>query len=89
MTTLAQLTKEVELIKKRNQQVELDKRWETSGFRKILLIVFTYITIGVYISSIGVSNPWVNAIVPAIGFFLSTLTLPFFRSFWEKYRVNR
>lgn len=82
MSTLKSLQKEIEQIKKRNQKVELDKAWETSLTRRLLLIVFTYLSIGLYMQAILVKDPWLNAVVPSIGFLLSTLTLPFFKSIW-------
>jgi len=82
MVTLESLTKEIERIKARNKKVEVDKAWETSTTRKLLLILFTYISIGLYMFVIGVSNPWLNAVILSIGFLLSTLTLPYFKSYW-------
>lgn len=78
------MEKDIEEIKARNARVEMDKRWETSSLRRTLLMIFTYVSIGVYLSAIQIELPWINAIVPTIGFFLSTLTLPFFRAIWEK-----
>jgi hypothetical protein len=71
-------------IEDRNARVEIDKAWETSWTRRGLLIVFTYLAIGIYMWAIGVVNPWLNAIVPAVGFLLSTLTMPFFKRVWLK-----
>lgn len=88
MTTLEELKKEVEKIKERNVRVEKDKAWETSYFRRALLILFTYLAIGVYLYAINVPLPWLNAIVPAVAFMLSTLTFPFFRKMWLK-RIYR
>ncbi len=85
MTTLEQLEEEIEKIKKRNRRVEADKTWETSYTRRILLMIFTYLAIGVYLVVIKIPNPWLNAIVPAVAFMLSTLTLPFFKKIWLKY----
>ena len=85
MSTMEDLEKEISAIKKRNTVVEKNKAWETSYARRLLLIIFTYLAIGLYLRAIGVEEPWRNAIVPAVGFLLSTLTLPFFRSIWEKY----
>ena len=85
MVTLEQLEKEIEKIKNRNRRVESDKAWETSYIRKILLGVFTYLAIGFYLEAINISRPWLNAIVPAVAFVLSTLTLPFFKKLWLKY----
>ena len=86
---IAKLKKEVKDIKARNKKVETDKAWETSYVRRALLIVFTYLAIGIYLRAISISNPWLNAIVPAVAFLLSTLTLPFFKSLWTKYSKNR
>lgn len=75
----------LEEIERRNERVEADKAWETSIFRKILLIIFTYLVIGLYMSAIDVDDPWLNAIVPAAGFLFSTLTLPILKDWWIKH----
>lgn len=82
MATLIDLEKEIDLIKQRNKRVEGDKAWETSWSRKILIVLFTYIVISTFFLFAGVSDPFINAIVPALAFVLSTLSLPFFKSFW-------
>jgi hypothetical protein len=89
MTTLEDLEKQIDAIKLRNKKVEMDKNWETSYTRKFLLIIFTYLSIGFYLQAINVQNPWLNAIVPALAFYLSTLTLPFIRNSWEKYLYKK
>jgi len=89
MTTIADLEKEIEKLKERNKRVELDKGWETSFTRRGLLIVFTYLAIGFYLNAINVANPWLNAIVPSIGFLLSTLTLPYFKNLWIKFSSKK
>lgn len=85
MTEIEELKREITLIKERNKRVEKDKVWETSYTRRFLLILFTYLAIGFYLQAIKISNPWLNAIVPAVGFLLSTLTLPFFKKVWSDY----
>jgi len=82
MDKIDQLEKEIEAIKERNKKVEIDKAWEGSFTRKVLIVAFTYIIIGTYLMAINVDRPWINAIVPAIGFTLSTLTMPFFKNIW-------
>ncbi len=72
-------------IEKRNQNVEKDKAWETSLFRKFLIVIFTYLSIALYLKFIVKIDPWINAIVPAMGFLLSTLTLSYFKKLWEKF----
>jgi len=88
MTEIEELKKEIALIKERNKRVEKDKIWETSYTRRILLIIFTYLAIGFYLQAININNAWLNAIVPAVGFLLSTLTLPFFKKLWLKYKFK-
>ena len=78
------LEERVEKIEKRNKKVEDDKAWEGSWTRKIVLIIFTYLAVGFYLNVINVQNPWINAIVPSLGFLLSTLTLPFIKNWWKK-----
>jgi len=82
MTNVASLSREIDAIKRRNAKVEMDKAWETSTTRKMFLAFSTYIVIGLYMNAIGVANPWLNAIIPAAGFLLSTLTLPFIKHMW-------
>jgi len=74
----------VQKIEERNSGVEADKTWETSWTRRILLTIFTYLAIGVYMWAIDIPRPWLNALVPAIAFMLSTLTMPFFKKIWIK-----
>lgn len=86
MNELDQIKKDLDEIKKRNQAVEADKAWETSYSRRIILLFLTYIAIGLYLWIIKVERPWLNAIVPAVGFMLSTLTMPYFKKLWLKLR---
>jgi polyferredoxin len=79
------MKEDIEQIKERNKRVEADKSWETSKTRRIIIALMTYIIIVVFLWSIESPNPWFNAIVPTIGFILSTLTLPFFKRFWLKH----
>lgn len=85
MATLEELERKIKLIEDRNKKVEADKAWETSKTRRLLLIIFTYIVIGSFMDGMGIDEPWKNAIVPSIGFLLSTLSLPLIKEFWLKY----
>jgi hypothetical protein len=84
MATIQQLEKEIKRINERNVKVESDKAWETSFTRRALLTFFTYLAIGIYLQVINIPRPWLNAIVPAVAFMLSTLTLPFFKNLWSR-----
>ncbi len=81
-----ELEKRILIIEKRNARVETDKAWETSYTRRFLLIIFTYLSIGLYLQAINVFDPWRNGVVPSIGFLLSSLTLSFFKHLWIKMR---
>ena len=83
------LEERLQKIEERNNRVEIDKAWETSWVRKILLILFTYLAIGLYLRAIKIDRPWLNAIVPAAGFTISTLTMPFFKKIWLKIKYNK
>jgi hypothetical protein len=82
---IKEIESEIIKIKQRNQRVELDKEWEGSYSRRFLIGLFTYVSIGVYMWFIGVDKPLLNAIVPTIGFTLSTLSLPIFKEIWKRY----
>lgn len=73
------LLQRVEVIELRNERVEVDKSWEISWVRKIVIVVLTYFVVVLFLYSAEIPRPWINAIVPSIGFFLSTLTLPFIK----------
>ena len=79
-----ELEKEITQIKKRNRRVEADKAWETSWFRRGLVAILTYIVIVVFFYFAGLPKPFVNSIVPALAFILSTLTLQIFKQLWTK-----
>ncbi len=84
MDEINSVQQRLDAIEYRNKRVEADKQWETSYTRRVLLFAFTYIALGLYMWAIGVFQPWLNAIVPSIGFLLSTLTLPYFKERWVK-----
>lgn len=82
MPSLEELQFEIEEIKKRNQKVEADKSWETSWTRRIIISLSTYIVIVVFFYFANLPKPFANAIVPAVAFVLSTLTVPLFKQWW-------
>lgn len=82
MASITSLEKRVAAIEQRNRKVEADKAWETSFARRGLLVLFTYLAVGAYLAAIPVPDPWLNAIVPAVAFMLSTLTLPYLKEIW-------
>lgn len=84
MNELEILQKEIAEIKARNAKVEIDKAWEISMTRKVWLSVITYVVVLLFFLVAKLPNPFVNALVPTLGFFISTLTLKFVKTFWIK-----
>jgi hypothetical protein len=85
MEKLDKLSHEIEEIKLRNKRVEADKAWETSYTRKFSLIAITYIVISLFMSAIHINEAWKNAIIPTLGFFISTLSLTYIKILWKRY----
>ena len=81
-TEIKDLEKRVSDIEKRNKKVEGDKAWETSTLRKILIIVLTYVFAVLYLKIADTTNPFFGAVVPCVGFFLSTQTLTIVKKIW-------
>ncbi|ELR99672.1 hypothetical protein GLO73106DRAFT_00035240 [Gloeocapsa sp. PCC 73106] len=79
------LEKEIAAIKARNQKVEADKAWETSMFRKIAILIITYTFALILMFLINVKHPYLDALVPTLGFYLSTLSLDFGKKIWLKH----
>jgi len=75
---------EIQQIKERNTRVEVDKAWETSFARKFIILVLTYVVMVIFFYFAALPKPFINAIVPALAFVLSTLTVPLFKKWWLK-----
>lgn len=78
-TTLEQRVTEIE---KRNRRVELDKAWENSASRRLVLFLVTFILTFGFLKLIDENYPLANAILAAFGFLLSTLTVSYLKNRW-------
>ena len=82
---LKDIEQEIENIKARNKKVELDKKWETSWTRRFCIMILTYIIVIIYSYLIrNNNNIFLSSLVPVIGFTLSTLSIKYIRTIWEK-----
>lgn len=81
-----QLKARVTALETRNKRVEMDKAWETSGTRKVAVVAVTYLVVLAFLFIIGNDKPFINAIVPSLGFFLSTLVVGGLKKQWVKRR---
>ncbi len=75
---------EIDELKERNKRVELDKAWETSITRRVLIMGLTYIVACFWLIHLENDKPFLNALVPMGGYFLSTLSLSFVKEWWVK-----
>jgi hypothetical protein len=83
------LIKRIEKLESRNKRVESDKAWETSWTRRLSIMLLTYIVVVFYLRFVVHIDPWINALVPVIGFFLSTLTISLLKEKWTTKRAAR
>jgi hypothetical protein len=82
MTNRTDLIERIELLEARNRRVEGNKAWETSWTRRLSIMLLTYIIVSFYLRFVVHIEPWINALVPVIGYFLSTLTIQKLKEYW-------
>jgi Flp pilus assembly protein TadB len=80
------IEKRLKSIERRNERVQADKAWETSWTRRLSIMLLTYIVVAFYLHFVVHISPWVNALVPVIGFLLSTLTISLLKKRWIQKR---
>lgn len=81
---IEKLEREIEKIRERNKKVELNKAWETSTARHVIIAVLTYAATYIVFLLINIQNPHFNAIIPTVAFFLSMQSLPMIKKWWIK-----
>lgn len=77
----------LEQITTRNRTKELDKAWENSWTRRIIIAALTYISALIFLWIIEVPEPYWAACVPVGGFLLSTVTLAPIKKWWLKHNA--
>ncbi len=82
-----EIQEKLKTIEQRNKRVELDKAQETSFVRRGFIAGVTYLIAFWFMWSIGVNDPYLNALVPTGGYILSTLSLPFLKQHWIKHKL--
>ena len=76
------LEREIKTIKMRNRRVEGDKAWEISHIRHVLVALITYVLAAAVLWLISFDEPYRGALIPTLGYVLSTLTLESAKRFW-------
>jgi hypothetical protein len=84
MSNIDSLEERIVRIEKRNASVEVDKAWETSFIRRLLITGLTYIVIVLFFFTANLPKPFLNAIVPSVAFLLSTATVGVIKKWWAK-----
>ena len=80
------IEKLLEEVMLRNKRVEVEKAWETSRTRIIAIVAVTYLLMCLIFFVIGVENFMLNAVIPTIGYYLSTQSLPAIKKRWIEKR---
>jgi hypothetical protein len=81
-----EISKEIAAIKERNKKVEIDKAWEISVTRRFSISIFTYIIATAWLLIIKDDKPFLKALLPVVGYVLSTFSLPFVKEWWSRQR---
>ena len=76
------LTDRIQKIEERNVKVEAEKAWEVSWIRFWSNTAATYLTMNLLLWTINDSYPPIHALVPTVGYVLSTLSIPYIRKWW-------
>jgi riboflavin synthase len=69
-------------LQERNARVEMDKAWEVSLVRRGIIAVTTFILAALMFKMSGTDNALIAAIIPTLGYILSTLALPFAKQYY-------
>jgi hypothetical protein len=83
------IEQEINALKERNKRVETDKAWERSKVRIFSVAIITYIIAAGVMRVIGIESFWLNALIPSVGYILSTQSLPIIKKRWvNKYSIK-
>lgn len=88
MEEIESLKKEIASIKERNKRVEKEKAWETSSTRRITIVALTYLVMTLIFSIIHVDKPYVNAVIPTLGYALSTFSFRIIQQWWIRKSIS-
>lgn len=85
---MSELEQRVGVIEERNARVSLDKAWETSFVRRGLIAGITYVCAIILLNVLGHDGAWKHALVPVMGYLLSTFSLPPIKKLWIEQRMK-
>ncbi|KKW39331.1 hypothetical protein A2454_05385 [Candidatus Peribacteria bacterium RIFOXYC2_FULL_55_14] len=79
---------QIQAILERNRRVETEKAWELSWFRRLTILGMIYAISVLFLWSIDSHPSLLQALVPAGGYLLSTLSLPWLKKRWIQKRYR-
>ncbi len=83
---MRELEDRIRAIEERNDRVGSDKAWEVSWLRRGLIAGMTYVCGVILLIILGHEGALKHALVPVMGYLLSTFSLPTIKKLWlEKY----
>jgi len=85
---LAKYKERLQSIEYRNYYKKVGKDFEGGYARVIIIMIITYIVLGFYMLFVGIGRPFINAIVPTVGFQLSTVSLKCLQHRYVAYQVK-
>lgn len=71
-----------------NVEKDRGKEFECSYTRVVFIMIITYVTLFGYMTLIGTENAALNAIIPTLGFNISTWSLPCVKELWISFKTN-
>jgi len=86
---MQELGTRLQAIEGRNARVSDEKAWETSWVRCGLIAGITYGCGVVLLTALGHEGAWKHALVPVMGYLLSTLSLPAVKKIWIEQRHKK
>jgi len=85
---MSDLEERIRIIEERNTRVAADKAWEISWLRRGLIACVTYFCAVILLNVLGHDGAWKHALVPVMGYLLSTFSLPPIKKIWIHQRLN-
>ena len=85
---MSDLEERIRVIEERNARVTYDKVWETSWTRRGLIAGITYVCAFILLNILGHEGAWKHALVPVMGYILSTLSLPPVKKLWIERKMK-
>jgi hypothetical protein len=84
-----ELRQELLALRARNEHVELNKAWETSWTRRLIVTGVTWFAAWLWLLELGTLYAARQAVIPSVAYLLSTLSLPILKNRWIERRRGR